>query len=411
MINKKILCRNCGNKKLLKLFSLGKLAYSGKFPKSKKIDVAREEITLVMCSSCKLVQLSKNFNPKFLYSRDYGYRSGINKTMSEHLSKVSQRLSILTNLNKGDAVLDIASNDGTLLNSYKKKGIVKVGIDPIINKFKKFYKKNDYQIKDFFSYKSIIKKKIYNKFKIITALAVFYDLKKPNYFLKDIKKLIDKKKGIFVLEFADLLSLVKYNLFDTICHEHLAYYTSKIIIDMVKKNNLKVFDIDTNDINGGSVRFYICNDEADYKINKKNINSYLRKEEKYRLESQKTFLNFFKDIDVIKKKVNNIIKKINFNKKTIHGYGASTKGNILLQYFNITNKQISFIADRNLEKNGSYTPGTKIKIVTEKKSRKLKPDYYLVLPWHFKKEILKREKKIVAKCTKFIFPLPNLKII
>ena len=159
MINKKILCRNCGNKKLLKLFSLGKLAYSGKFPKSKKIDVAREEITLVMCSSCKLVQLSKNFNPKFLYSRDYGYRSGINKTMSEHLSKVSQRLSILTNLNKGDAVLDIASNDGTLLNSYKKKGIVKVGIDPIINKFKKFYKKNDYQIKDFFSYKSILKKR------------------------------------------------------------------------------------------------------------------------------------------------------------------------------------------------------------------------------------------------------------
>jgi len=410
MIDKKILCRNCGNKKLLKLFSLGNLAYSGKFPKFKKIDVAKEEITLVMCSSCKLVQLSKNFNPKFLYSKDYGYRSGINKTMSEHLSKVSQKLSILTNLNKGDAVLDIASNDGTLLNSYKKKGIVKVGIDPIINKFKKFYKKNDYQIKDFFSYKSIIKKKINNKFKIITALAVFYDLKKPNYFLKDIKKLIDKKKGIFVLEFADLLSLVKYNLFDTICHEHLAYYTSKIIIDMVKKNNLKVFDIDTNDINGGSVRFYICNDEADYKINKRNINSYLRKEKKYRLESQKTFLNFFKDISVIKKKVNNIIKKINFNKKTIHGYGASTKGNILLQYFDINNKQIPYIADRNLEKNGTFTPGTKIKIITEKKSRKLHPDYYLVLPWHFKKEILKREKKIAAMGTKFIFPLPNIKI-
>ena len=404
-------CRNCGNNKLISLFSLGKLSYSGKFPKSLKTNISKEEISLIMCSSCKLVQLNKNFNPKYLYGKDYGYRSGINKTMTEHLTNTAHILSKKAKLKSNEYVLDIASNDGTLLNSYTTKNIVKVGIDPIIKKFSKFYKSNSYQIGNFFSYNSIKnKKKIKKKFKIITALSVFYDLKNPNKFLNDVNKLIDKNKGIFLLEFADLLSIMKYKLFDTICHEHLEYYSAKVVIQMLKKNNLKVFDIHKNDINGGSVRFFICSNLANYKINKRNIKNYLNDEKKYKLEKKNSFITFFKSVSKLKIKTNNILKRIRSKNKIIHGYGASTKGNILLQYFGINTDQVSYIADRNPEKDGLYTPGTKIKIISEKKSRNLKPDYYLVLPWHFKKEIIKREKKIIKEGTKFIFPLPKFEI-
>lgn len=389
---KVLACRNCKHKKLEKLFSLGKLSFTGKFAKTKNINIPKAEITLIKCKNCNLVQLSRNFNPKYLYGKDYGYRSGINKTMTDHLTNTANLLSKKTKIKKNEYVLDIASNDGTLLQKYRKD-VIKVGIDPIIDKFKIFYKNIDYPINDFFSFNSIQKKKIKNKFKIITALSVFYDLRKPNNFLRDVKKLIDVEKGIFLLEFADLLSIIKFKLFDTICHEHVEYYSAKVIMNMVKKNGLKVFDIHTNDINGGSVRFFISDENSDYKINKKNIKKYIKEEKKYKLEKKDTYLSFFKDINNLKKKLNKIISNIDLVKKTIHGYGASTKGNVLLQYFNIKNIQIPYIADRNPKKTGLFTPSTKINIISEKKSRKLNPDYYLVLPWHFKKEILEREKK------------------
>ena len=220
-------CRNCTSRKFEKLFSLGNLSYTGKFPKNKKTNIKKEAITLIMCKKCRLVQLDRNFNPKYLYGKDYGYRSGINKTMTEHLTQTSKELSKLANLKKGDWVLDIASNDGTLINSYKLKNIKKVGLDPIVDKYKKFYEKNSITINNFFSKKSLIKKKINKKFKIITALSVFYDLKDPNSFLNDVNFLL-KNDGIFLLEFADLLSIIKYKLFDTICHEHLEYYSAKV---------------------------------------------------------------------------------------------------------------------------------------------------------------------------------------
>jgi hypothetical protein len=409
MESKLILCRNCKNKKLEKLFSLGSLSFTGKFAKNKKVNIPKAEISLVKCKNCSLVQLNKSFNPKYLYGKDYGYKSGINKTMTTHLTNTVKLLSKKSKLKKNEYVLDIASNDGTLLNQYKK-GVIKVGIDPIINKFSKYYKSINYAINDFFSLKSIKRNKLKNEFKIITALAVFYDLKDPNSFLNDVKSLIDKKNGIFLLEFADLLSLIKYKLFDTICHEHLEYYSAKVIVNMVKNNGMKVFDIHTNDINGGSIRFFICNENANFKINKKNIEKYLTEEKKYKLEKKDTYKSFFREINIIKQKLIKIIDKIKSEGKTIHGYGASTKGNVLLQYFKINSIQMPFIADRNPEKNGLYTPSTKIKIISEQSSRNKKPDYYLVLPWHFKKEILKREEKIIKSGTKFIFPLSKIKI-
>ena len=401
-------CRICHSNSFEKLFSLGRLSFTGKFAKSKNKEIPKDFLNLIMCKRCKLVQLDRNFNPKYLYSKDYGYRTGINKTMTDHVNDIVNYGIKIAKPSINDFVLDIASNDGTLLNFYNRK-LKRVGVDPLVNKYKKYYSKINFKISDFFSYKILKKKKLNKRFKIISALSMFYDLRKPDHFVKDIKKLLHDD-GIFILEQADLLSIVKNCLFDTICHEHLEYYSSKIIIDLMKKNNLRVFNIINNDINGGSMCYFICNHNAKFKSNTNKINSILKEEIKFKLEKKETFKKFYKRINLIKNNLFKQIKNINFKKKSIHAYGASTKGNVLLQYFNLTNKYIKFVAERNSKKYNLYTPGTKIRIISEKVSRKMLPAYYLVLPWHFKKEILKREKKIRSKGTKFIFPLPKLKI-
>ena len=402
-------CRICNSQTFEDLFTLGKLAFTGKFAKQNNFRIPNAPLNLVMCKKCKLVQLDSNFNPRYLYSEDYGYRTGINKTMTNHVKEIVIAANKIVKLKKNDKVLDIASNDATLL-SYYKKNLIRVGIDPLINKYKNFYKNIDFKISEFFSYHALKKKKINFKFKVISALSMFYDLKNPGLFLKNVKKSLDID-GIFILEHADLLSIVKNCLFDTICHEHLEYYSSKIIISLMEKNSLRVFDIRSNDINGGSMCYFICHHAAKFKSNKKKIEEILKIEKKFKLENKKTFKNFFLRINDVGKKLNNLINSINFKKQKIHGYGASTKGNVLLQYFKISNKSIEFVSDRNPLKIGLYTPGTKIKIISEENSRKMMPDYYLVLPWHFKNEILKREKKMRLNGTKFIFPLPNLKVL
>ena len=400
-------CRNCKSKKLIKLFSLGNLCFTGKFS-SLKDNIKKRPVTVVLCKSCELVQLAHNYDLKYLYGPDYGYRTGINKTMTDHVKKITGNLAKKTSLKKNDLVLDIASNDGTLLNSYKKN-IVKFGVDPVLKKYKKNYKKIRYSISGFFS-ASEVKKKTKKKFKIISALSVFYDLLNPNKFLKDVKTLL-LPKGIFLLEFADLASIIKYKMFDTICHEHLEYYSSKVIINLVKKNDLRVFDIKQNFINGSSKQYYICHKNSTIKSNDRIIEKTLTSESKLKLNKVKTFKEFIQKINLLKTRLNYKIKNIRRNNQSIHCYGASTKGNVLLQYFNIDNKKISFAAERNKNKYGLVTPGSKIQIISEENSRKMKPDYYLVLPWHFKKEILKREKHALRKGTKFIFPLPNFEII
>ena len=401
-------CRNCKHSHLTNLFSLGKMSFTGKFPKSFLHNVPKAQLNLLMCKKCKLVQLDRNFNIKYLYGKDYGYRTGINQTMTDHVKKTVKTGTAMVNLKAKDHVLDIASNDATLLNFYNRN-VVTVGIDPLVDKYKKYYKKINYYSSNFFHISEIKKLKLKKKFKIISALSVFYDLRDPNKFLKHVKKLLEKK-GIFILEHADLYMIIKNKIFDTICHEHLGFFSSKVIIDMIRNNGLKVFHHEYNDINGGSSRYYICHKNADYKI-KNSIKKVLQSEKKVGLHSKKIFENFFKDILNQRVKLQKIIKKIKDEKQIIHGYGASTKGNVLLQFYNINNKDVTYIADRNPLKYNLFTPGTKIRIISENNSRKLKPDYYLVLPWHFKKEILSREKMVKKRGTKFIFPLPRVNII
>ena len=400
-------CRLCKKSRLKELFTLGNMCFTGKFP-SKNKSIKKKPITVTICSNCELVQLGHNFDLKYLYGPDYGYRTGINKTMLAHVKNVVNYLTKKAKLKKDEMTLDIASNDGSLLKCYNNN-IKTFGIDPILKKYQKEYKKINYKISDFFSFEKI--RKVTNKkFKIITALSVFYDAYDPNKFLNDVKKLLSND-GIFLLEFADLASIIKYKMFDTICHEHLEYYSTKVIIDLCKKNNLRVFDIKENDVNGASKQYYICHDLSIYKSNKNVIKNKLNYEKKLNLSKVSTFKKFIKEINVSKNRLLKLLNEISKKGKSIHCYGASTKGNVLLQYYKINNKMIKFAAERNKSKYNLYTPGSMIKIISEKISRSYKPDYYLVLPWHFKKEILIREKKIRKSGTKLIFPLPKLEII
>ena len=406
MIIKK--CRNCQSFRLKYLFSLGKLSYTGKFQKNNKINIKKTDVTLVICNECSLVQLLNVYNMKYLYNQDYGYRTGINKTMTMHMKKIQKILCAKADVGSGDFVLDIASNDGTLLNFYKNN-IIKFGIDPLVSKYKKFYKNIDYKIADFFSINVIKKYKIKKKFKIITALSVFYDIDDPNKFLKEVSSILDDD-GIFLLEYADLFSIIKNKMFDTICQEHITYYSTKVILKILNKNDLRIFDVNRNSINGGSVQYYICKKKSKFNTNISSLNYILKEETKLMLDNVNTYKVFFRSILEIKNKLINYLDNLIESNKIIHGYGASTKGNVLLQFFGINKKYLKFIADRNPNKYNLFTPGTKIKIISENNSRSMNPDYYLVLPWHFKSEILNREKKIINKGTKFIFPLPKISI-
>ncbi len=402
-------CRICGSRNIKEVLDLGNQSLTGKFPKTVKKKIIKTPLSLSICKKCKFVQLSHNFNNSHLYNLEYGYESGINSTMRNHLAKIAKKILKIKKLNKESVVVDIASNDGTLLRSYKKN-FIKVGIDPILNRFKKKYKSIQFKIPDFFSYNNFSRLKI-KKADVITAFAVFYDIENPNKFLKDIKKCLDKN-GIFIIEQSNLAHMIRLNSFDTICQEHLAYYSTKIIKNLMENNKLKIFNHEYNESNGGSSRYYIKHIENNkIKVNNKNINYALNFENKYKLDKLKTYDSFSKKINTIKKKTINKLNSIINAKKIIHGYGASTKGNVILQYFGLDNKKVQYISDRNPFKFNRYTPGTKIKIISEKKSRSLKPDYYFVLPWHFKKEILLREKKMRKNNTKFIFPLPKFTII
>jgi hypothetical protein len=402
-------CINCKNKEPIPLFTLKNISMTGKFyNKNKKLK--KSNLNLVMCKKCKLVQLTNRFDLKYLFNQDYGYSSSLNKSMAKHLKEVVDSAMKYALIDEKDIVLDIASNDGTLLNFYPPKlNLIKVGIDPILNKFKKNYKKIDHAASTFFSSKEYFKL-TKRKAKIITALSVFYDSPNPNKFLNDIKLTLHEN-GIFILEQSDLALMLKNMSIDTICHEHISYYSIKILNSMMLKNKLKIFRHEYNDINGGSSRFYITHSEnKQYKISL-NFKQKINNEKNFFLENKKTYFNFYNQVEKNKNTLLKLLKKLKLENKTIHGFGASTKGNTILQHFQLDSKYLDFIAEINPDKYNKFTPGTNIKIISEKKSLSMKPNYYLVLPWHFKKNILNRFKKSKTFKGIFLFPFPKVSLI
>jgi SAM-dependent methyltransferase len=332
--------------------------------------------------------------------------------MKTHLKKLVNLLyAIKRKEAKNINILDIGCNDGTLLN-YFPKTVNKYGIDPS-QIIKKIDKKKITVIKDFFPPKKENLESLKIKFDLITSIAMFYDINDPNLFVKNIKYYL-KNKGIWVFELSYLVDMLKLNSFDTICHEHLEYYSLQTLNYLMKKNGLKIFNLSRNSINGGSIRCFVTHEKNsiyDKKQNIYKIKKLIKNEKKLKINSLYPYKKFYKNILKIKFDLKQLILSIKKQGKSIFILGASTKGNTILQFLNLNNKIINYAVERNKQKIGAITIGSNIKIISEQMSKRLNPDYYLVLPWHFKNEILNREKEFVRKGGNLIFPLPKIQII
>jgi len=349
----------------------------------------------------------------------YWYRSGINATMTKELGNVVTEICSRVKYKEGDVWLDIACNDGTMMKQIPNK-FVKLGIDPCDDSFYNESSKYGTVIQDYFSYDAYQQTGYGDtKAKVITTIAMFYDLADPKMFINDVNKIL-ADDGVWVLQLSYTPLMVKQLAFDNICHEHRYYYSLKTIKNLFAQHNLKIVDCELNDVNGGSFRIYVQKDIAPITsfgtsplrdVCQFRIESILSLEEKFDIESPEVWTQFQNDIDALKEQTVIFIKEEVAKGKTIYGYGASTKGNTLLQYFGLDNTLITAMVERSPYKFGLKTIGTNIPIISEEEMRQTPPDYMLVLPWHFINEFVSREQDFLNNGGKFIVPCPKFEII
>jgi SAM-dependent methyltransferase len=409
-------CRVCGSEALTPVINLGDQHLQGSFVKlGKEVPPMRKiPLTLLRCDptkdekACGLLQMEHSVPPEILYSA-YWYRSGTNNTMRNHLQGiVNEALSLLGK--SAGTVLDIGCNDGTLLGYYPKE-FNKYGVDPSDVAQEIGVSATVFQ--DIFPSDELAKNVQSQYFDVITSIAMFYDLEDPVTFTKEIGRLL-APEGIWIFEMSYMPSMLKMNSYDTICHEHLEYYSLAVIEYILKQAGMKIINATLNDINGGSIRCYATHiNNFSYKKEEfvKNIATLRQKEFDLELDTDKPYKNFQDRINFHKEELNGLLKNLKKEGKRIHIYGASTKGNTILQWCSIDNRIIDYAAERNPDKYGAYTLGTDIPIISEEESRAMNPDYYLVLPWHFKDEFIEREQEMLSKGTGLIFPLPNIEIV
>jgi hypothetical protein len=389
--------------------SLGNQYFTGIFPNSINQNIPKGDLGMVICNKCSLLQLQNFFDADVMYGENYGYLSSLNLHMVKHLKSKSDKLKKISQLEKDDIVIDIGSNDGTFLQNYSKDFIL-IGVDPTIKKLKNFYRKDIIKISNFFN-KDLVNEYLRNKkAKIITTISMFYDLPSPITFAKDLWDCLDEQ-GVWHLEQSYMPMMIKNTSYDTICHEHLEYYSLKSIKYIFDIVGFKIIDLEFNDINGGSFAITVSKKNSKYKENLKIIEWLLKKEDIYKCNSSLTHKNFFQNIEKHKKLFRELLLNLKDMKKKIIGYGASTKGNVILQYCGINSKILDVIVDVNKDKHNKFTPGSKIKIVEESFIKKLKPDYMVVMPWHFKSFIMNKEKPFLNGGGKLIFPLPDIEIV
>jgi len=402
-------CRISSSENLVTVLSLGEQFLTGIFPKTPDQKVSKGPLDLVWCPDSGLLQMKQSYSLDEMYGENYGYRSGLNNSMVSHLQNKIKFLEKLVKPNDQDLVIDIGSNDATSLKAYTGKHR-KVGIDPTGNKFRQYYTAGIELIPDFFSANKFHESFPGEKAKIITSIAMFYDLESPLDFIRDIEICL-ADDGVWHFEQSYMPSMLRTNSYDTICHEHLEFYSFKVVKSILEQCGMRIIDVQMNAINGGSFAITACKDGASYKSNLPIINWLLRQENDMGLDTEKPYREFEERVFRHRKNLKELIEALVADGKTVFGYGASTKGNVLLQFCGFTSKEIPYIAEVNEEKFGSYTPGTLIPIISEEEAKKMKPDYFLVLPWHFKDNILTREKEYLENGGKFIFPLPEIEII
>ena len=404
-------CRSCGSTNLTNILSLG-LQYPSNFIELNSISDKREQIPLelIFCEKkdCGLLQLKHTASRESLYKK-YWFRSGLNEKMVEALKDITKSVEKRISLSENDIVLDIGCNDGTLLRSYQSK-VRLVGFEPASNLVDEAKEGTELIINNFFSFYEFVQHFPNERIKVITSIAMFYDLEDPNSFVSDIVNCLDQD-GIWIIQMAYLIPMLELNAFDNIVHEHLEYWSLKSLKRLLEEHDLEIFDVELNDVYGGSFRIFVKTKKND-KINIQNsVDEFLKKEDEFGLEKKETYLNFANRVNSLKNKLNDFIKKEISNGKLIYAYGASTKGNTLLQFYNLNNKLISKAADRDSKKFGKMTVGSNIPVISEEQARDEKPDYFLVLPWHLVDFFKERENEFLNNGGKFIVPLPDFKII
>ncbi len=409
-------CRVCDGA-LTPILSLGDQYVSNFLPPGEP-DGARAPLELVLCRRCHLLQLRHTVDASQMYV-NYWYRSGTNQTMRGALADIAHKAEQLMHLRAGEAVLDIGCNDGTLLGAYQTGGLLKIGVDPARNLAGLARQICDVHVNDFFTAAALQAAGVTVKPKVITSIAMFYDLEDPRAFVADIAATL-AADGLWIVQQAYLPSMLRTNEVGNICHEHLEYYSLSSLTYLLDQFGLEVVDVELNDINGGSFRTYIRRKGADVEsfgdatyraLADERVTAMRADETRLKLDDVAPYTEFAFWVERLKQDVVGFIQREVAAGRRVYVYGASTKGNTLLQYFGLDKHLITAAAERNPDKWGLETVGTRIPIVSEAEARAANPEYFLVLPWHFLEEFQAREKAYLLGGGRFILPMPRFSLI
>ena len=403
-------CRVCGNNHLVTVLDLGEQYISGIFPKQVDLDMYKGPLKLVKCDEgtggCGHVQLEHTFDLPTMYGDEYGYRSGLNGSMINHLRGKYEKISQLVNLEPNDIVIDIAGNDGTFLGFFPST-LKLVSIDPTSKKFGRYFADHVSYIADFFSKKTFREFFGKSNAKLITSFSMFYDLEDPCQFAKEVNSVLDPEEGIWVLEQSYMPEMLRANSFDTVCHEHLSYYGMRQLKYIMDQAGFKIIDFEFNDVNGGSISLVVANKDSKYEEATQMLNDLLQEELDLKFNTTEPWNDFSFRIEECRIKFWELINKCKEDKLKIAALGASTKGNVTLQTWGVTADDIQVVGEVNPDKDGSFTPGTWIPIKNEDSVIE-EYDVFVILPWHFKNFFINSSK---FKGKKLLFPLPNAEII
>jgi len=401
-------CRVCGSGGLGPLYSLGELYISDFVERDDQ--GLKAPLEMVICGNCSLVQLRHTAPQELLYSRFYWYRSGVTDTMRRALKEITDGVTRLVSLKEGDVVLDIGSNDGTLLRCFGVPGLVTVGVEPATNLAEEGGRGITHFINDFWAHEPYWKA-VGRKARVITAIGMFYDMEDPNQFIRDAALSLTED-GVFIAQLMCLKNMLESSDVGNICHEHLEYYSLSALDFLFNKNGLEIIDIEHNETNGGSYRIFarLIGGKTRAAAGAAERLRHFRESEQA-LASGDVHVEFFRRIEENKKKCVSFIRGEVARGKKVWVYGASTKGNTILQHFGLDRTLIEAASERSPEKWGKKTVGTLIPIVSEEQARKAQPDYFLVLPYAFFGEFYKREKAWREAGGKFILPLPEFKVV
>ena len=405
-------CRICGNTELIPVVDLGVHYLTGVFPRQNAADtLTKGPLRLVKCHGgdkvCGLLQLEHSYDLDEMYGENYGYRSGLNASMVRHLHEKVARIRSIVDLRPGDIVADIGSNDGTALSAYPAN-LSLVGVDPTGEKFRRHYPAHVHLIADFFSAGLLSRAFPGRTAKVVTSFSMFYDIESPIDFAREVASVLDPEEGVWVFEQSYMPLMLERNAYDTICHEHLEYYGLKQILWLAERAGLKIVDVELNDVNGGSFSVVAAHRASRLSNGRGRVARMLADEEAAGLSSIAPYRAFFKRTDQSRLSLREFMARVHQEGRRICGLGASTKGNVVLQYCGFDASDIEVIGDINPDKFGALTPGTWIPITDETKVLASSPDFLLVLPWHFRDFFL-RNPALAGR--RLVFPLPQLEVV